>query len=75
MELDELFYFFSLPCEFSDGYGSVNKLSLSLSWILDIGSLEKVIFTTNYTFTPLAVFIVPSIGMLPWKKKLNLVRK
>jgi hypothetical protein len=34
MELDELFYFFSLPCEFSDGHGSVNKLSLSLSWIL-----------------------------------------
>jgi hypothetical protein len=30
--------------------------------------LMKATFTTNYTFTPLAVFIVLSIGMLPWKE-------
>ena len=30
--------------------------------------LMKATFTTNYTFTPLAVFIVLSMGMLPWKK-------
>jgi hypothetical protein len=35
----------------------------------------KAIFTTNYTFTPLAVFIVPSIGMVPWKTKSNLLWK
>jgi hypothetical protein len=33
--------------------------------------LMKATFTTNYTFTPLAVFIVLSIGMLPWKTKSN----
>jgi hypothetical protein len=30
--------------------------------------LMKSTFTTNYTFTPLAVFIVLSMDMLPWKK-------
>jgi hypothetical protein len=36
--------------------------------------MKATFTTTYYTFTPLAVFIVPSIGMLPWKKQLNLVR-
>jgi hypothetical protein len=35
----------------------------------------KVTFATNYTFAPLAVFIVLTIGMLPWKKQLNPLRK
>jgi hypothetical protein len=37
--------------------------------------LMNATFTTNYTFAPLAVFIVLTIGMLPWKKQSNRLQK
>jgi hypothetical protein len=41
-----------------------------------VGGFVKDFFATNnYTFTPLPIFIVLSIGVSPWKKSNPLLRK
>jgi hypothetical protein len=51
------------------------KLLVGQVLIWNYSKVDQLSTTNNYTFTPLPVFIVPSIGMVPWKTKSSLPQK